>query len=161
VFVQDFIHIERPLATTVDVFERAVAPRFAELVRQAWDLPDTDRSRTDGAGASPRAQLDDVDVRITPRRPRPDGFVFTISWPPSMHPWFPEFDADLEFAAVAPDQTHLQLSGQGRFPLLEPWSVEDRRASRNCMVAIDRLLASLAATIEAFAGRSNAQARST
>lgn len=158
-FVQDFVHIERPLATTVDVFERAVIPRLAELVREAWDLPAAEAMGHHTSTAIHKLDIDDIDVRVTPRRPRADGFVFTISWPPSLHPWFPEFDADIEFAAVAPNQTYVQLSGQGRFPLLEPWSADDRRASRNCMVAIDRLLACVAATIESWAGRTNAEAR--
>lgn len=160
-FVQDFVHIERPLATTVDVFERAVVPRLAQMVREAWDLPAPEADGADTGASSPRPLVDDVDVRVTPRRQRSDGYVFTISWPSSRDPWFPEFDADLEFAAVTPTQTHLQLSGQGRFPLLEPWSTDDRRASRNCMVAVDRLLANLAAAIEAFSGRASAEVPST
>jgi hypothetical protein len=140
VFVQEFVRIDVPLMSVVDAFEATVVPRFGALLRDAWVAS--------GSGTGPSPAKPPVPVAVGGRRDRVDGVAYAIAWP-SLDPSFPAFDADIELAAVSPAETHLEFAGQSTYPFVEPWSVEARRVNRQCMAAIDRLLRSVAALVEA------------
>jgi hypothetical protein len=140
VFVQDFVRVDRPLEAAIAGFERAVVPHLGALVRDAW-IAESD-------GVAPVASTLLVPTDVGPRRQRSDGVVYALSWPADPGLWLPEFDADLELAALSASRTHLELSGQSRFPTVEAWSEADRRANRRGMAAIAGLLVSIASVIE-------------
>ena len=133
-FVQEFVRIGIPLPSVVEVFERIVLPRFGELVQDAW--------RETGMPA-PR---EPVPGAFGQRRDRVDGVAYSLSWP-AMDPC-PAVNADVEIAEVSPIESHLEFAGQSTHPLVQPWSAEDRRINRQCMVAVDHLLRSIATLIE-------------
>jgi hypothetical protein len=139
-FVQDSVRIERPLDVVIDTFERQVVPRLGDLVCDSWC------EEADGEMESCVSRP--VPVMIGPRRTRADGVVYAIAWRADGAPGLPEFDADLEFAALTPTKTHAELSGQSRFPSIEPWSSEERLAGRRGMAALARLMAAVALAIE-------------
>ena len=135
-FVQDFIRIDEPLARVVGAFEHGVLPRFDALVRDAWQP------------VAPGVHDVTVPIAIGARRDRSDAVAYSISWPSGQRE-FPAFDADIEFAAISPNETHVEFAGQSRFPFIEPWSAEDRRSHRQSMTAVGDLLRSIAQAIQA------------
>ena len=134
-FVQEFVRIEAPLRDVIVAFEDAVLPRFGDLLRDAWD------------GQGLETPVPYVPTAIGSRRDRDDGVAYAVSWPATV-PLFPAFDADIELAEVADRVTHLEFAGLTHNPAVEPWSAEDRRVNRQSMVAIDRLLRSIATMVE-------------
>jgi hypothetical protein len=142
-FLQDFVRVDRPLAAVIVGFERDVVPRLGVLVRDAW-LAESDF----GALGDPTGEIPPVPVEVGPRRKRPDGVVYSLAWPARASLALPEFDADLELAALSPTRTHLELSGQSRFLSVEPWSDDDRRANRRGMAAVAGMLVAIATVID-------------
>lgn len=134
-FVQEFVRVERPLSDAVSAFESTVIPRFADLIHHAWQ------------GDSNMEVLTRVGVFVSAPRARLDGVAYSVSWP-STATGIPEVDSDIEFSSVSEDETHVEFAGQSAYPFVQPWSLEDRQANRECMAAVDRLLRSIAALIE-------------
>lgn len=139
-FLQQFVTVEMPLKSVVDRFERDVAPQLGRILEEVW----RNESHTDRDPEDPV-----VEVVVGPRRDRADGVVYAISWPTIAALGLPEVDADLELAELSPTRTHVQLSGQSRFPSLVRWSDEETRAHRRGMTAIAAVLTAVAAAIDA------------
>jgi hypothetical protein len=138
-FVQQFVTVDQPLRSVVDRFEREVAPQLGRIIDEVWHNEGHIERRPDDPN---------VEVTVGARRDRADGVVYAVSWPTINELGLPEVDADLELAELSPERTHVQFSGQSRFPTLARWSDEEMRAHRRGMSAIAAVLTAVAAAID-------------
>lgn len=146
-FVQQFVNVEEPLHRAVERFEQDVAPHLSAIVDRAW--------RTEN-GAAVRTDHRPVPVQLGHPRTRADSVVYAMSWPSDPGVGLPEIDADLELSELTPGRTHLQFTGQSRFPALERWSEDELRAQRRCLSGIAAVLAEVARAISGAPAESSA-----
>jgi hypothetical protein len=138
-FIQQTVAIHTPLGPALGRFERVVVPALASLVDSTrWSPGFGEPAARDGA---PDA------VTIGARRSTDEGCLYAIAWTERREIGRPEVDLDLELAPLDGETTHVQFSGQMRFPWVERWSADERAAERRSTIAMTALLDAIGARL--------------
>lgn len=137
VFVHDFLGIDLPFRTILDVIgSTATTTAIERMVCAAWQAEvqalDESQSRL-VLHAAP-----DLRVAMGSPRRRHDAIVLPVSWRCYSIEWVPPVDADLELAAFGPERTHLHLYGRSELPPGQVPASEEASLSHRLAVAVVR-----------------------